>query len=274
MASKIDKRHYLDMASGSGQQLQTRCLLCDGSIEQVTDQVWYGLGFMDINDVTSLPHYLCLVFGTCSVCGVRVQSPRMLDSSLTDYYSTGLYRQLLPIERRTEDRTLAESWRYDIALELIDTADPVSLTHMDFGGDLAGMGVLLVEKRDFSSINIELSTEARSYAEKVNKIPSFAELPDEKTKFGVITALEVVEHVPNPVQLVADLYNRLEDGGLLIMSMPVATEAMFGQFSLPHIHVFSDNSIRVLLEKAGVTETYATHHEHGAAFISVTRRST
>ena len=269
MPGKVD---YIDLALGTGHQIQLKCLICRGDIVQTTDQVWSGLPHIKLTKDTSIPNYLCLVFGTCSICDVRVQSPLMLDSSLEEYYSSGRYRELVAVKRTIEDRTEIAIWRYDLIFNLIDVFNPEILTHMDFGGDIAELGRRLAETREFSSINIELNTEARSYAEAVNKISSYAEMLDEKVKFGVITALEVVEHVPDPVQLVSDLYNRLEDGGLLLLSVPFITKLFPQHFSLAHIHVFNESSINMLLVKAGVSEPHIVDHKNGAAFISVTRR--
>ncbi len=45
-------------------------------------------------------------------------------------------------------------------------------------------------------------------------------MPDEWSGFDLITMFEVIEHLPNPKQMIQEVHRRLKDGGYLVLSCP------------------------------------------------------
>jgi len=266
------RENAIQLASGPGMVFQESCLICDGKIEQGTESITSGIRHFEVVPGVLIPQYIMLAFGTCEVCGVRVQSPRMPDKALETYYTGSAYRDLIPQPRTAADREVVEVWRPNFVYDLVEDNPPSVKTHLDFGGDTGLMGSIMIEKQNYASFLVELSEESRNYAETVHEIPATAKLPPIAHKFGLITALEVVEHVPNPVEVVQSLYNRLEDGGLLIISVPEVKKGSPQYFSLHHIHVFTEISLRKLMSRAGVVEPLRIVQKTDSLFLSVTRR--
>jgi len=75
-------------------------------------------------------------------------------------------------------------------------------------------------------------------------------------KFDVISLNKVVEHVLDPVAMLARCRQHLQPGGLVYVEVPDGEAAMtegFGreEFFIDHHHVFSARSLRILALKAG-----------------------
>ena len=78
--------------------------------------------------------------------------------------------------------------------------------------------------------------------------------------YSVITLWQVLEHVPDPLQMLTGLKGHLAAGGVLLVSVPNAQSAearLFGPHwfhrDVPrHVHHFSPASLRALLGRAGL----------------------
>lgn len=96
---------------------------------------------------------------------------------------------------------------------------------------------------------------------------------DFKTKFSVVSMMDVLEHVPYPKQVLQKVFDLLEDDGILIISMPnkenLIWKAMTDQGKNPylgeveHYHNFSRSRLYSLLEefsinpiRYGISERY------------------
>jgi 2-polyprenyl-3-methyl-5-hydroxy-6-metoxy-1,4-benzoquinol methylase len=87
---------------------------------------------------------------------------------------------------------------------------------LDFG---AGAGNLAICARalGYEVSCVEQSNFFRSEIQKLG-IEVFSELPDKQ--FDVITLIDVIEHVSNPILLIDNLLNRLKSGGLMCIVTP------------------------------------------------------
>lgn len=75
-------------------------------------------------------------------------------------------------------------------------------------------------------------------------------------RFDIITFNKVLEHVQNPVAMLAKSKDYLVDGGFVHVELPdgeAAAKDGFGreEFFIDHLHVFSFASISLLVERAG-----------------------
>ena len=99
---------------------------------------------------------------------------------------------------------------------------------------------------------------ARRFAEEVY-IGDALSAPFPPGRFDLVTALHVVEHVPDPVRLVRRMLEWLAPGGLLIIEVPNAGglgARIFGRawsgLELPrHLSHFSPETLRRAVERAG-----------------------
>jgi 2-polyprenyl-3-methyl-5-hydroxy-6-metoxy-1,4-benzoquinol methylase len=93
--------------------------------------------------------------------------------------------------------------------------------------------------------------------ETINGILETANIPDES--FDVVIMLHVIEHVPDPVGTLGNIYRVLKPGGCLILETPRYDTLMFKLLGRRersvscggHIYFFTTDSLRMAYEKAG-----------------------
>lgn len=98
------------------------------------------------------------------------------------------------------------------------------------------------------------------------------DLPEDWKDFDVITFHDVFEHIPDPLSILAACRRRLSERGSIVLSVPAAggfvyriAEAMHRvgvggpfervyqvRYPYPHLYYFSDRSMGVLAERAGL----------------------
>lgn len=73
-------------------------------------------------------------------------------------------------------------------------------------------------------------------------------------KFDVITLNKVLEHVEDPITMMAHARNSIRAGGFLYIEVPDVRAAQKGpgreEFFIEHLHVFSTNSMQIMSDKA------------------------
>lgn len=118
-----------------------------------------------------------------------------------------------------------------------------NIHHLDFGG---GPGVLSNALRNLGWNSVSFD-------------PFFATVDEHASeKFDLITAIEVFEHVPDPHQLMHQIFARMKEDGLLLFSTLPSDQVLRGGSLLKwwylaprngHVSLFSTNSLIALFEK-------------------------
>ncbi|HEY0003174.1 MAG TPA: class I SAM-dependent methyltransferase [Pyrinomonadaceae bacterium] len=125
-----------------------------------------------------------------------------------------------------------------------------------------GSGVILCEvlatKKNWKGFGLDISPNAVSYALRLAahkglagraevSTGDIANLPYENASLDLVIASEVIEHMPEPEQVVKEIARVLRPGGKLIMTMPVESHTP------AHIHTLNDaEDFRALCEVAGL----------------------
>lgn len=88
-----------------------------------------------------------------------------------------------------------------------------------------------------------------------------AAMDDWEEKVDVVTSFDVIEHVSDPAEFLADIYHLLSYGGQAIIGTPTEAPIMrslLGEayerkllFSIQHLWIFSEKSLRQMAQKAG-----------------------
>jgi 2-polyprenyl-3-methyl-5-hydroxy-6-metoxy-1,4-benzoquinol methylase len=132
-----------------------------------------------------------------------------------------------------------------------------------------GSGFFLEAAREigFSVCGIEMDTELGEECQKkgiptlIQKVPGQA-WPQELKGADIVTLLNLVEHVADPVKFICGLATILKPDAWIVIEVPRAESistlvnvafpgSTYRHLTPPeHLHVFSDKSIRLLLEKA------------------------
>ena len=206
----------------------------------------------------------------CDLCGHFVSLHEMDDSALySGEYVEANYRDLEGI-RRTFERIISlppsksdNVGRVKRIIEFANTHFEMSeitrpLSLLDVG---SGLGVFPYKMKEAGWDCTALDPDMRSvqHAREVVGVKAILcdfMLVEEIGQFDVITFNKVLEHVPDPVAMLAKSAKHLRDGGFVYVELPDGEEAMLDgpgreEFFIDHPHVFSATSLALLAKRAG-----------------------
>jgi 2-polyprenyl-3-methyl-5-hydroxy-6-metoxy-1,4-benzoquinol methylase len=181
-------------------------------------------------------------------------------------FQAGNYRLLFELAERYrpiyEDyaRRLAEIVDFDAAPRILDvgcfTGELLCLLR-DAGANVYGLE-LQAEAAEIASARLP----GRVFQARVEG----AEFP--QVDYQAITLLAVIEHVVDPIALIARCCELLRPGGVLMIQTPDsgsglarATGRHWPLYApVEHLHLFTARSLRDLLEKQGMIETHIAPH--------------
>jgi 2-polyprenyl-3-methyl-5-hydroxy-6-metoxy-1,4-benzoquinol methylase len=207
----------------------------------------------------------------CSACTAIFSPPELLAAGAyyQDTYTLLREHTDFSAERRYIER-LSEQWKY---LRVLREFHPTAHSLLDIGCD-RGYFLDTARRGGLQVQGIEPSQQARMYAESLgcSMYSSLENIPAEE-KYDVVTMWHVLEHIPQPVELlrkVHTLYSR--DNALILIRVPDAmslTAALFGKkwvWLQPEHHVnhFSEKSLRLCLESAGF-EVLLLRRQHASS---------
>jgi 2-polyprenyl-3-methyl-5-hydroxy-6-metoxy-1,4-benzoquinol methylase len=196
-------------------------------------------------------------FVRCTGCGLVAIHPLPTRADLARHHDASY------ADGRYADFAAAEALRTAIARHRL--ADVRGLAPagpwLDVGAStgtfvaVAAAAGLDVEGLELSTVAVERARE-RGLPVRLGAIEDFAP----ERRYAVVTAFDVVEHVPDPVDVVRRLGGWLAPGGVLALTLPsIASLAarVLGRhwyyYAAPdHLHYFTPATIRRLLERAGL----------------------
>jgi 2-polyprenyl-3-methyl-5-hydroxy-6-metoxy-1,4-benzoquinol methylase len=117
-------------------------------------------------------------------------------------------------------------------------------------------------------VGVDVSSEQIEHCREVNQIPAFQFLTDipADQKFDLVSLYAVLEHVPNPLDLLEQSVKHLSKDGKLIVDVP-NFRSLYRFFTrnhwlwlIPPIHLqyFSPRSMKMLAKKAGLEINYSS----------------
>lgn len=161
-------------------------------------------------------------------------------------------------EEGAENRSIQMRWLLKLGLG----SHPQARTLLEIG---SGGGLLIAEaqKLGLEAIGVELSKSLVAAAERLNGVKLIQGIfphPQLAGKsFDLVFVVDVIEHVENPVQLLADCAGALAPGGLLVVVTPDVSSVaakVLGQrwwhFRLAHVGYFNNASMRKAADQAGL----------------------
>jgi SAM-dependent methyltransferase len=196
----------------------------------------------------------------CAGCGLLFNSPRLDPDQLAQLYGRSYYFFNRP-DAPEFDRAV-HMYRRSVAL-LADQIE--NRRSLDIGG---GRGYLpaLLKRLGWDAKAVEISSEASEYARTKFSLDVFTGTieqysnSEQKQLFPLVTAIDVIEHVPDPVAFITAAAATLETGGRLIVDTPSAAarniqiqRIHWKGFNPFHIYLFNPDNLATLLESHGLT---------------------
>jgi len=138
---------------------------------------------------------------------------------------------------------------------------------MDFGCG-AGEFLKLVKPHCQEAVGVELQ---QNYVKKLNELgikcfTTLDDLPDRS--FDVCVSFHVIEHLPNPIEVLTKIKEKLSAGGTLVVEVPHANDFLlsslsnesFKRFTLwsQHLVLHTRESMKVLLKRCGFNNITVT----------------
>lgn len=203
----------------------------------------------------------------CSDCGLGYTCPALPASEIGAWYPEAYYGKenvrFIPV---IEKLTHLFQWRRAQAISHLVPAGPV----LDVG---CGRGFLLkfLEKLGYESHGVELNENAAWYARNQLKLDvvteDFLTLPLMKEHYAAIVFWHTLEHLANPIEIIARARELLRPGGLLLLAVPNSESLqarISGRFWL-HLDIprhychFGKKSLKKLLKQHNFRITQLDH---------------
>jgi SAM-dependent methyltransferase len=196
----------------------------------------------------------------CGGCNFVYAWPRTVPPNLYEaaYHEEGDYRDYLALIDQVKQGTAHLTWAMK---QFLNTSVPKG--HLLDIGCSTGTFLAAAQQRGWQVSGIEISEKAAQICQKVTgasvysgTLSSFqSEIP-----MGAITAWEVLEHVPDPVNFIHTAVKRLGAGGVLALSVPnwkspwTRTSRRVEHWPPYHLAFWEPSTLRDLLIEAGLQE--------------------
>jgi SAM-dependent methyltransferase len=244
------------------------CWICGGAdLARVHDSL-FELSIYRVQDpVLSGYTGATVAMVRCGVCGFTQPSalpaldrffPRMYDQR----WSAGWVAEEFDSDAKT-------AIFQDILLALEDRLPSTRRRLLDVGAHV-GKFMAMAAARGWSAEGIELNPTTAAYARRRTGLPvhetGLAALEGDGRRFDAVTLTDVLEHIPNPVQTLADTARVLTPGGWIAIKVPCGpnqlrkekirhalrlTRRVSVADNLVHVSHFSVRAMQLALERAG-----------------------
>jgi 2-polyprenyl-3-methyl-5-hydroxy-6-metoxy-1,4-benzoquinol methylase len=128
---------------------------------------------------------------------------------------------------------------------------------LDFG---CGTGWFLEEaQKHYKVAGVEYSDSIRLWLKKKFNISSYKKISNLKKKFDIITAFDVIEHVPNPLVFLKSLKKKLKKNGIILIYTPNVDSLGFSFLKeknnllcVDHLFYFNQKSFKYMCNKSNM----------------------
>jgi len=128
---------------------------------------------------------------------------------------------------------------------------------LDIGcGDAYILDTLARSRPDLKCIGVDTAYEAPQRSDAGSWLyPDVSQIPEESCRPGLVTLMDVIEHVPDDLKLLRDLRDQgwIRPGAQVFVTVP-AFQQLFGKHDqlLGHYRRYNSRQLRLLLEQAGL----------------------
>lgn len=228
-----------------------------------------------MKDIMSKPCYLCgnqdfiirpgqvrdnedLKIQECKACGLVFLSSFV---HITDrfYENSGMHGKEVDIESWMNKTACDDERRYNYFQDIIKNSSV-----LDFG---CGNGGFLLRAKNIADnvVGIEPEIFLKQHF-LTHDIPVFPNIQELNKNFDLITIFHVLEHVPDPVNILKKLVQRLNQDGQIIIEVPNSKDALLTLYNCKpfsnftywscHLFLFNEATLSELIKKAGLKINY------------------
>lgn len=196
----------------------------------------------------------------CNDCGLLFNSPRLEDRELFHLYNDDYY--FFQTRQDIEFKRVINVYLRTIAL----IEDKVKSRKVLEIGSAKGYLLAVLKSLNWEVLGIEITKVASEFANKKLEVPTFNGtledflMSEHKKNFPVVLILDVIEHVPDPINFLKNVNKVVEDGGFIIIDTPNGysknidhLNKKWDAFNPFHIYFFSSNILENLLVNMGYT---------------------
>ena len=183
-------------------------------------------------------------------CGAAFLNPRMTDEELNLFYTSGDYRKKTELD--DEGSKLAEIQhknRAEYIVNLLGNADFES--HLDIGCSSGHLLKAIEGKHpEIFSMGVDIDPVL-----KTSDFLIVETLEEVDREFDLITMIQTLEHINDPVKMLKMVYDRLAPNGLLVIEVPNRRASMIAFVPPQHVIAYDDKSLSYLLRDFRSVET-------------------
>jgi 2-polyprenyl-3-methyl-5-hydroxy-6-metoxy-1,4-benzoquinol methylase len=201
----------------------------------------------------------------CTNCGLVSLSS--LDHIKSEHYeNSGMHDSTQPdISSWIKETQGDDKRRYEFVKEKI-----INNRILDFGCGTGGfLDLAKLSGSKVAGVELEKALQALFKEKGLNVFPNLEAAQKEGSKWDLITAFHVVEHLPDPKYMLRELASLLSDEGELIIEVPNSNDALltlydnkaFQNFTYwsQHLYLFNQKTLSELVKQAGLKLNWIKH---------------
>lgn len=171
-------------------------------------------------------------FYQCEECKGFSLWPKLEDWEIQSLYSTNYIKDVNPESSANPESNLT---RFDSLARILPSIENYKdKKFLDYGCGASAEVVLLAKNFGYQSFGVEVASETRSQARQASgcEIYSPEELFSSHQEFDFVFLGDVLEHVCNPIAILAGVFEILGPGGTLVVQGPIEGAPTFANFLL------------------------------------------
>jgi SAM-dependent methyltransferase len=216
-----------------------------------------------VGEIVSPYSFRTFALARCSRCSYAfVLDPRTDFAELYDekYYSGLGVDPLVDYEREMDDARTVRTYEWDGIVDIVSGLTELSrrTRWLDYGGGLGGLVRHVRDVVDCEIVGFEEGYAVERMRDRGIEHVNRAELDELDRSFDVVTAIEVLEHSVDPLEVLRDVLRVLAPGGVLFLTTGNAAPhrnrlARWSYAGVPDVHVgfFEPTTMAGALEAAG-----------------------
>jgi len=185
----------------------------------------------------------------CSSCGLVFVNPRLVSSVVNEFYNlylSGKFSNYLPPYEPQFRSVVFESY-----IKILVSKCPKARNILDIGCAYGSM-MKQAQISGLLACGIEISPVASECAKQYGVVytgDAFNILKNIIQRFDIITLIDSLEHLSNPIDVLQECFFRLNSNGIIFIEVP-NLDCGIDEMSR-HFYLFSESTLRASLEKVG-----------------------